>query len=209
MPSKKRDFGNRLSPKHCKFCNKEFEKYQSASAHSVFCVLNPSRDKTIQKISASSSGRVHTQEAREKISKSILKKVENDEWHCSFSRARIHEYNGIKFHGMWEIKYAQYLDTQNIKWIRPIEQFEYEFEEKIRHYTPDFFLVDLNLYVEIKGYATEKDHQKWMNFPLDLRVLFGEDLLELGILREEEIKKYNNEAKSYGMSLWADNSMVE
>lgn len=35
----------------CKFCDKEFEKWQSAGAHSVLCSKNPERNKTIQKIS--------------------------------------------------------------------------------------------------------------------------------------------------------------
>jgi hypothetical protein len=189
MPRKKKDFGDRISPNHCKFCNKEFEKYQKAAAHSVCCSLNPNRKITIEKMSISLSQRTHTDEMKKRISQTVKAKVENGEWHYSFSRSRTHEYNGIKFHGQWEVKYAKYLDSCNIKWRRPTEKFQYEFEEKKRYYTPDFFLIDTNEYVEIKGYATPKDYAKWKNFPLELKVISGGKLVEMGILQENEIRR--------------------
>jgi predicted nuclease of restriction endonuclease-like RecB superfamily len=56
-------------------------------------------------------------------------------------------YKNIYMRSGWEIKYAQYLDKKNIRW-------EYErdtFKLKDTTYTPDFYLNEQNIYVEIKG----------------------------------------------------------
>ena len=39
----------------------------------------------------------------------------------------------------------------------------------------DFYISDLDLYVEIKGYETEKDRCKWRDFPHKLIVLKKEE----------------------------------
>lgn len=96
-------------------------------------------------------------------------------------KIRTHEYKGVKLHGKWELRYAQYLDEKNIRWFRPTEQFAYAFEGKQRKYTPDFYLPDEDLYVEIKGYVTSKDLAKWRDFPKRLRILTGKELNEIGI----------------------------
>ena len=46
---------------------------------------------------------------------------------------------------------AKYLDANNIEWKRPKERFEYIFENKLRHYTPDFYIVSEDTFVEIKN----------------------------------------------------------
>lgn len=71
----------------------------------------------------------------------------------------------MDLHGSWELKYAQYLDEHRIKWIRNKDSFSYEFEGKERKYTPDFYLIDSDEYIEVKGYKTAKDLAKWDQFP--------------------------------------------
>lgn len=95
-----------------------------------------------------------------------------------------YNYKGIDLDGTWELEYAKYLDSNNIEWKRPKERFEYIFENKIRHYTPDFYIVQGDTYIEIKGYKTKKDDAKWKQFPKDkrLKVLFKEDLIKIGII---------------------------
>lgn len=75
-----------------------------------------------------------------------------------------------------------WLDSKNIEWERNVKTFPYFYENKIRQYTPDFFLTKENVYVEIKGYETEKDRCKWKCFPHKLIILKGKDLKELGII---------------------------
>lgn len=175
-------------PRKCKFCNKEFAS-KSMGAHVIGCKLNPKFSAYRERRSSTAKNRRHTPEEKKRLSETIMKKVQNGTWHLSFSKSRTHEYKGIKFHGLWEVKFAMNLDDKNVKWRRPTEKFQYIFEGKSRNYTPDFWIPELESYVEIKGYTTPKDEAKWSQFPLKLIVLKGEDLVNLGILEENHVRK--------------------
>lgn len=187
-------------------CTAKFESAESLGAHKGHCNKNrmykawnsgltKETDKRVKQggetyskkilsgeINASQLGKKCTDRHKNKISETIKNKIKNGTWHLSFSHARIHEYNGIKFHGTWELKYAKWLDENNVKWRRPNEKFEYEFEGKKRFYTPDFYLIEEECYVEIKGYPVKKDFAKWDFFPLKLKILSGKNLFELKII---------------------------
>lgn len=106
-----------------------------------------------------------------------IKESRFDKW-SSFSI----KYNDITFHSTWEVKYAKWLDDQNIKWSRPNKGFSYLYNNKILKYYPDFFLIQSNLFIEIKGYETLKDKAKWESFPLNLKILRYSDLVKLKVL---------------------------
>lgn len=95
-----------------------------------------------------------------------------------------YNYNGVDLHGKWELNYAKWLDKNQIKWQRCKESFEYVYGDKKRRYTPDFYLIESDEYIEIKGYKTEKDDAKWQHFPKHkvLNVLFEDDLKALNII---------------------------
>jgi len=118
-----------------------------------------------------------------KVSETINKMVERGEWHTSLANRMHKRYKGIDLHGTWELKYAQYLDGKNIIWIRNKDSFVYVFEDKERRYTPDFYLPETDEYIEIKGYKTDKDIQKWIQFPKHrkLIILMKDELQNLGI----------------------------
>lgn len=120
--------------------------------------------------------------SREKVRKTVMERVRNGTWHNSFSKSRTHIYKGIKLYGKWEVAYAMWLDDNDIEWRRPKESFVYEFGGSDHRYTPDFYLIQEGVYVEVKGYKTEKDEAKWSQFPLKLKVLMGEDLHEMGLI---------------------------
>ena len=63
-----------------------------------------------------------------KSSESISNKVKLDTWHNSFGKSKLVEYNGILFHGNWEVEFAKFLDKHIISWVRPTEKFNYTFE---------------------------------------------------------------------------------
>lgn len=119
-----------------------------------------------------------------RISKTVTEKVANGTWHTSLAKHMHIDYNGIDLHGSWEVAYAKYLDCNNVKWIRNKDSFSYNFEDKNRRYTPDFYLIDDDVYVEIKGYETEKDRAKWEQFPphRKLLILKKDELKALGII---------------------------
>ena len=114
-----------------------------------------------------------------KVSIAVNKLVEEGKWHTSLAKNMHIEYNGVDLHGKWELYYAQWLDKNNIKWIRNKKQFDYIFDDKKRKYTPDFYLMDSNEYIEIKGYKTAKDIAKWECFPENETLI---------ILTEKELK---------------------
>lgn len=124
---------------------------------------------------------VSLQKSSKTISKTVNKKVIDGTWHFSFSKTRTHIYKGLHLRGKWEVAYAQYLDAHNVDWIQPTKSFPYTFEGKTRQYFPDFYLLEEDLYVEIKGYETPKDRAKWKEFPHKLLILKGKDLVKLGL----------------------------
>jgi hypothetical protein len=81
----------------------------------------------------------------------------------------------------WETEYAKYLDANNIKWKRNLIMFPYMYRRKMFYYIPDFYLIDEDVYIEIKGYQRAKDAAKWRDFPYKLIVLKKKELLELGL----------------------------
>lgn len=70
------------------------------------------------------------------------------------------EYNGIVFKGSWEVRFAKWCDDNNILYIYEPEPLQYQYRGQIHSYFPDFQLEN-GLYVEVKGYITERDIAKW------------------------------------------------
>ena len=129
------------------------------------------------------TGRKLSEEHKKKISATILEKSRRGEWHTSLAHKMHYKYNGEDLHGTWELEYAKYLDKNNIKWNRNKKRFSYYLQDKIHYYTPDFYLIDENTFIEIKGFKTDKDEAKWSQFPKseNLKILFYEDLRNLGL----------------------------
>jgi hypothetical protein len=119
----------------------------------------------------------------EKISDTVSKKLIEGKWHTYHEVKKI-VYNNIKFDSSWEVKYAQWLDENNIRWERCNKRFPYIFEGVKKHYIPDFYLPHTDEYVEIKGMILEKDYAKWEQFSKTnkLTILYEVDLKNLGIL---------------------------
>lgn len=114
-----------------------------------------------------------------KVSRTIQRKVKEGTWHTSVAKRMHCQYRNVTLHGRWELAYAMYLDREGIAWKRPFDRFAYEYEERVRYYTPDFYLPDSETFVEIKGYETAKDTAKWTQFNQKLIVLKFRELKEL------------------------------
>ena len=70
------------------------------------------------------------------------------------------EYNGVKFDSSWEVRLAKKLDADNIKWVRPNPLVYVDKTGLNRHYFPDFYLPDYNLYLDPKNpqaFKVQKD----------------------------------------------------
>ena len=78
----------------------------------------------------------------------------------------------VKVDGTWELKVAEFLDKQSFNWIRNTTRFKYVNPKgKTSTYCPDFYLIDLDAYIEVKGYETDLDKCKWSQFKEKLIVL--------------------------------------
>lgn len=104
-------------------------------------------------------------------------------------------YKGFWCDSTYELVYLIYNLDNKINIKRNEETFNYEFENKIHKYLPDF-KIDNN-YIEIKGYKTEQWESKLKQFPKEktLIVLYRNDLNKMF---DYILKKYNiNESKIF------------
>lgn len=61
------------------------------------------------------------------------------------------EYNGTLFDSSYEVAVAKSLDKHYVKWIRP-EPLQYiDSTNKVRHYYPDFYLPEFDVYLDPKN----------------------------------------------------------
>ena len=74
--------------------------------------------------------------------------------------AKKSKYKNILFRSSYEVLFAKWLDNNNIKW-----QYESKtFNLGDSTYTPDFYLIEFNLYIEVKGYWREIAKRKFKLF---------------------------------------------
>lgn len=135
-------------------------------------------DETRKKISESSKKQIWTEEKRKRHSESMKKAVaDHPESYTSSNRGRTKQMlvDGIKFQGKWELDFYNYCKCNNITIQRSNEWFEYEWNGT-RKYFPDFYLPNYDLYIEVKGYVTDRDLAKWRDFPKSLKVIKTEDI---------------------------------
>lgn len=101
-------------------------------------------------------GHKHTNETKGLLRKIAIK----NELGGHTSKQRIN-YNGVKLHSSFELKVAQELDKNNIKWVRPTS-VKWIDENGIEHrYYADFYLLDFDTYLDPKNdYLINKDKEK-------------------------------------------------
>jgi len=69
-------------------------------------------------------------------------------------------YKSIWMRSSYEIRYAKYLDKQNIKWLYEFKRFDLGNTT----YTPDFYLPKLDIFIEVKGWWRPKAIKKFKLF---------------------------------------------
>lgn len=106
-------------------------------------------------------------------------------------RAPKYKYKDFTVDGSWELEFCKWADANGIFYERNYDRFDYHFEGINRKYKPDF-KIDDNLYVEIKGYQTDKNLAKWKQFPHKLIILKRSqiDRIKKHTFIKEELEKY-------------------
>jgi hypothetical protein len=174
---------------NCKFCNREMVKKNGLTLHEKACSVNPNPNKTInqyhkdpswklsdtarEKIIESNKRQVWSIERREKHSNAMRLAVKNNpESYSSSNRGRTKQIivDGLKLQGQWEVDFYNWCKETDIHVERPTQGFPYEWNG-LRTYYPDFYLPELDLFVEVKGYEIDRDRAKWQAFPHSLRII--------------------------------------
>jgi hypothetical protein len=145
-------------------------------------------DETRKKLSENNKGNKLNEEQKirhkEAMKRAVLNNPESYTASNVSGRTPIIEYNGFKLKGTWELEVAKWLDRNDIKWTNKLKPFEYEWENSTHLYFPDFYLVEFDRYIEVKGFERERDRCKW------------KVVKDLIIIKKDDIKKIkNNEYK--------------
>ena len=85
-------------------------------------------------------------EHRDKMSKLAIKRLKDIDNNFGYSQNRI-EYSNTVFKSSWEVEIAKFLDNHNISWQYEPKTFKMDNGHR---YTPDFFLEDFNIFIEVK-----------------------------------------------------------
>jgi hypothetical protein len=88
----------------------------------------------------------------------------------------------VKMRSGWEVKTADYLTSKNINWLYESKWIDLGYTK----YLPDFYLTDLNLFIEVKGRNKVDDIEKVLKARfIGNKILLwnGEELLKRGIIR--------------------------
>ena len=192
-------------------CGRSFEKANSLNAHYSHCLvhrggipgidrfdkrrgwakgLTKETDERVRKFSITLTGKKYfwTKERREDLSRKMKGKSggyrENtNRWKGFY--VNLGE-DKIWLDSTYELRFVNVLNRFNIKWIKNNKKFPYIFKGITYNYIPDFYIPELDVWVETKGWLKESDPFKWQYFPYKLRVLFKDNLRELEKAKEKE-----------------------
>jgi hypothetical protein len=140
-------------------------------------------------------GKKHSKETCKKLSnnakKNVKKGKESNFYGKIYHGKRKYYFSseGKKYlmRSTWEIKFAKYLDDNNINWEYEPKSFELIINNKEVTYTPDFYLKDFNEYIEIKGWWRDDAKLKYDAFVkkynnIKIKVYGKRELKNLGVL---------------------------
>ena len=100
-------------------------------------------------------GKFHTNQTKEKISNKMYQRAQRGWSHCKYFEVFNPTTNEIvKVQGTWQLKYAVYLNQNNISWIRSRKvnlKYRLHQDDYLHTYYPDFYLPEQDAYIEIKG----------------------------------------------------------
>lgn len=129
----------------------------------------------------------HTEEFKVKQRERILARYETG-WMPKAGRCKKYKYispiaGEVYLDGTWELAVAKWLDFNNYHWNRNTKRFSYiNLKGKPSHYIPDFWVNEMNTFVEVKGYETKLDRCKWSQFNEPLVIWKKKELIEMNII---------------------------
>jgi len=129
----------------------------------------------------------HTEEFKAKQRERIIARYETG-WMPKAGRCKKYKYispiaGEVYLDGTWELAVAKWLDEKEYNWKRNTKRFQYtNLKGTLSHYVPDFWVNELNSYIEVKGYETALDRCKWSQFKDPLIVWKRTELMEMKLI---------------------------
>lgn len=137
-------------------------------------IINTRRKEALlKKYGVENPGQIKDKEMQERKSKKLsnfYKGKWSGEYNPNYGNV-IGKSNGFKgyiredlnqyFRSSWEANFARILDYLNIKWEYEPKRFKINSNET---YTPDFYLSDFDLWIEVKGYWFDDAYRKYNEF---------------------------------------------
>lgn len=109
----------------------------------------------------------------------------NGDWYNSPSQGKIWIRSG------WEIRYALFLDEHGIFWTYETIAFPLTLNNRKTTYRPDFYLVDYDIYIDVKGrdeWNKDKINHFQNQYPeIKLQIISEKDLTNWGINLRKQI----------------------
>lgn len=122
---------------------------------------------------------IMSEEARKRLS-------ERQSLNNSGGKCKWYVVDGKNVQGTWERDLAIKMTEFGIGWDRINQPIKYTIGDKIKPYTPDFFLLEENLILEVKGYWWGNDEEKMKlilqqhdNIGHNLKLIFKDKFREL------------------------------
>ena len=171
----------------CVYCDKIFSNKIGLGNHQTRCPKNSNRtiqtmtDEGKKRISIKNKARIWDDAARIKHSNAMKIAVEKyPESYTSSNRGRTKQIvvDNIKLQGKWEVDFYLWAKKQGLNPQRNVRGFKYVWNGE-RTYYPDFYIESLDLYIEIKGYETDRDRAKWLNFSEKLCIIKEKEIKEI------------------------------
>jgi hypothetical protein len=132
-------------------------------------------------------GKKHKEKTKQIISKKLSQN--NHGGRCKWFKVQRIDGKEFNVQGTWERDFTNVLNIIDKDWIKigigdSNHTFEWKDEnDKIHHYTPDFWSPKLQKYFEIKGYWWGKDKMK-------MKMVLEQNNINLEIIRKKELKSY-------------------
>ena len=141
------------------------------------------KDYTREKQSLANTGKTWSDERKNRhseIMKEAVKKHPDSYTKNNVcGRVKIINYNGVNLKGSWELKVAEWLDKNKVKWENEANPQPYYWNDGWHLYFPDFYIRELDTYIEVKGYKTKRDEAKWSQFKGTLLIIDKTNIFEL------------------------------
>ena len=143
---------------------------------------------SISKSQMGKKGREVSKETREKLS--IIMSLKNQEKGNSGYKFikwyKVQNILGMEYNlrGSYELKVASFLNEKKLLWNRE-KKLSYFDGEITRTYLPDFYLPERNVYIETKGYFSEKDKHK-------MKLVLEQNNITLIFIFEKDLKNLEN-----------------